>query len=59
MYPYATTTYQEEILQEIQTTNTNIEELTTSMKQATLTIAVLITIILIRNLILKCLGSNT
>lgn len=58
MYDYATQTLQRQEISELQEINNKIETLNTSINQTGLLLATLITIILIKELIKKCLGGK-
>lgn len=58
MYDYATQNMQRQILTEIQNTNTKIDNLTTGINNSSILIASLITIIIIKELVKKCLGGK-
>lgn len=58
MYDYATQNMQRQILTEIQTTNTKIDNLTTGINNSSILIASLIIIIIIKELVKKCLGGK-
>lgn len=58
MYPYATTQLQEQIIATINTTNTKLDTLNTTINYSTTLICTILVITLIRHLILKCLGAK-
>lgn len=58
MYDYATQTLQNRTIQEIQTTNTKIDNLSDTINYNTTLLATILITMLIRKLIIKCLGGK-
>lgn len=58
MYDYATQNLQRQQITELQQVNDNIETLNTTINNTGILLASLITIILIKELIKKCLGGK-
>lgn len=58
MYDYATITKQNQIIGQIQTTNENIQELTTTIKEQGIMIGLLIAIIIIEKLVKVLVGGR-